>query len=316
MSKLNYGAGASGEWLSGTGFDSGNQYTYSDVQDVSGLPFAVPQEVAASLHYAQNANLTLGGFTPNSTQKFAFIYSSIDQTDRFFTVRANGTIVDNNLNPYIIAGNVAHKLIMREYQAVADGAGTIVFNFSSEGQYDWWLNAVITDYVADPPPTGTLVASFTKSTSSGVAPLTVNFTDTSTNATSWLWNFGDGTTSTAQNPTKTFTTVGTFTVQLTVSNEEGGSNSTSQTVTVTDGTTTTTKTARLEWSRPSNGGVDHYILAESLTSDFANQTETQITDVEIFEKTVNTGTSYYWKIKKVDANGTSFPYSNVITIIP
>lgn len=36
--------------------------------------------------------------------------------------------------------------------------------------------------------------------------------------TSWLWNFGDGTTSTEQNPSHTYTSAGTYTVSLTVNN--------------------------------------------------------------------------------------------------
>lgn len=64
-------------------------------------------------------------------------------------------------------------------------------------------------------------ADFYAETVSGVAPLTVQFYDLSTNATSWAWDFGDGTTSTEQDPIHTYTTGGTFTVKLTASN--GGS---------------------------------------------------------------------------------------------
>lgn len=46
----------------------------------------------------------------------------------------------------------------------------------------------------------------------------VYFTDTSFDADSWSWNFGDGTTSTLQNPTKAYTTPGLKTVTLTISN--------------------------------------------------------------------------------------------------
>ena len=54
---------------------------------------------------------------------------------------------------------------------------------------------------------------------SGIAPLTVNFTDQSTNyPTSWQWDFGDGNSSTQQNPAHTYNTDGIYTVSLAVSN--------------------------------------------------------------------------------------------------
>ncbi len=66
------------------------------------------------------------------------------------------------------------------------------------------------------------VASFTGTPTSGTAPLAVTFTDTSTNSpTSWSWSFGDGGTSTAQNPSHTYTSVGSYTVALTASNSGG-----------------------------------------------------------------------------------------------
>jgi len=71
---------------------------------------------------------------------------------------------------------------------------------------------------------GAPVAQFTATTTWGTARLTVPFTNTSTgNITSYAWNFGDGTTSTAANPTKVYSTAGIYTVRLTVTGP-GGSN--------------------------------------------------------------------------------------------
>ena len=58
-------------------------------------------------------------------------------------------------------------------------------------------------------------AAFGAAPTSGVAPLTVQFTDASTGAvTSWAWDFGDGTTASAASPGHVYATPGTFSVSL------------------------------------------------------------------------------------------------------
>ena len=60
-------------------------------------------------------------------------------------------------------------------------------------------------------------ADFFASPTMGPSPLSVNFTDQSIGEiTSWLWDFGDGETSTEQNPSHTYIDPGTYTVSLTV----------------------------------------------------------------------------------------------------
>jgi PKD repeat protein len=66
------------------------------------------------------------------------------------------------------------------------------------------------------------VADFSVNQRVGNAPFIVQFQDLSTNnPTSWLWQFGDGTTSTQQNPTHTYPSIGAYNVTLTVSNQYG-----------------------------------------------------------------------------------------------
>ncbi|MBC7946933.1 MAG: PKD domain-containing protein [Chitinophagaceae bacterium] len=66
------------------------------------------------------------------------------------------------------------------------------------------------------------VANFTAPITTRCQPdLTVNFQDQSTSAVSWQWNFGDGGTSTLQNPTHTYTNYGSFDVTLVVTNALG-----------------------------------------------------------------------------------------------
>lgn len=63
----------------------------------------------------------------------------------------------------------------------------------------------------------------------------VTFTDTSTddtNISSWYWSFGDGSTSTQQNPNHTYSGADTYNVTLTVTDEHGASDSFSDSVTV------------------------------------------------------------------------------------
>lgn len=67
------------------------------------------------------------------------------------------------------------------------------------------------------PPLANFSANTTTSCSG-----TINFTDLSTNGpTSWLWNFGDGQTSTLQNPSHTYAANGNFTVTLQATNAYG-----------------------------------------------------------------------------------------------
>ena len=69
-----------------------------------------------------------------------------------------------------------------------------------------------------------VTASFSISPSAGVAGVTSFVcTDTSSGATSWAWNFGDGATSSLQNPVHVYTSPGNYTIQLMASGSNGQS---------------------------------------------------------------------------------------------
>ncbi|MFN7670945.1 MAG: PKD domain-containing protein, partial [Planctomycetota bacterium] len=104
------------------------------------------------------------------------------------------------------------------------------FTFTAPGLYDVRLVARNANSQGTTTRVGvvrvvtTPTAAFTASVSAGVAPLSVTFTDASTESpTSWAWDFqNDGVVdSTAQNPTFTYTTPGVYTVRLVATNEAG-----------------------------------------------------------------------------------------------
>jgi len=113
-----------------------------------------------------------------------------------------------------------------------------VHTYSSPGNYTVSLNvtnaggsdtktALNYIMVKMPPP----VANFSATPTTGTAPFTVIFTDTSTGSpTAWNWSFGDGSTvnATIRHPVHTYSTPGNYTVSLNVTNA-GGSNTTVRT---------------------------------------------------------------------------------------
>ncbi|CAL2057315.1 glycoside hydrolase family 48 protein [Tenacibaculum sp. 190524A05c] len=86
---------------------------------------------------------------------------------------------------------------------------------------------------------GSPVASFTTTTDSGVAPLTVGFDassslDPSGGGLSYSWNFGNGNSASTVTATTVFE-VGTYTVSLTVTNAAGQADTVTKVITATDG---------------------------------------------------------------------------------
>jgi len=126
---------------------------------------------------------------------------NIDE-DPLFEDPSNGDFHLTENSPCIDAGNSA---------SIPDPDGTIV----DMGAYYFHQNDVV-------PPT----ADFCADVTTGNAPLTVHFTDTSypgnSDIASWYWNFGDSTFSVEQNPVHTYDSLGIYTVSLRVITENNG----------------------------------------------------------------------------------------------
>jgi len=104
--------------------------------------------------------------------------------------------------------------------------------FTQTGNFLW--NTFVCEFTVG---SGTGNAPPTASFTSSCTDLNCTFTDTSTDSdgtiTAWSWNFGDGATSVAQNPSHTYAAGGTYTVALTVTDNGGATDGVSQPVTVT-----------------------------------------------------------------------------------
>ncbi len=100
-----------------------------------------------------------------------------------------------------------------------------VHTFSHAGSYSVTLT-VYNPMQRDAVTKGDLISvgspsapEFSATLTSGLAPLNVSFTDTSSgNPTQWYWEFGDGTSSNEQNPTHIYDVYGTYDVHLTTTN--------------------------------------------------------------------------------------------------
>ena len=100
------------------------------------------------------------------------------------------------------------------------GTYTVSLTVTTDGGSDTETKANYISVSAPPP-----VVDFTGSPLWGVAPLTVNFTDATLTygqtVLSRLWTFGDGGTSTQQNPSRTYQASGRYSVALTVTTGAG-----------------------------------------------------------------------------------------------
>lgn len=189
-------------------------------------------------------------YSYDSTGTFDITYSDMQTTDirdyLVFTAQGPGNIsrdpefVDTDLrldgsSPCIDAGsNDAAGLPEydiegnpRMINGNSDGVAVVDMGAYEAGEYD--PNLLAANFTVN-PPAGSIAASKTGIIYGPITgSLNVQFTDTSTGTvTSRLWNFGDGQTSTAQNPSHVYTKKGDYTVSLTVTGPDGSDGRTVQ----------------------------------------------------------------------------------------
>ncbi|MFP4622838.1 MAG: PKD domain-containing protein [Gemmatimonadota bacterium] len=260
------GSIASYDWDFGDGND-GSGSTVSHTYAAGGtytVTLTVTDNDGATGSDAQDVSVSDG--TVNSPPSADFTYSASDLTVDFTdqSSDSDGTIDswawDFGDGATSTAQNPSHTY-------GAGGTYTVTLTVTDDdGATDNESQSVtVSSSTTNSPPT----ASFTFTTSDLTADFTDQSSDTDGTIDSWAWDFGDGATSADQNPTHTYASGGTYTVTLTVTDDDGATDSASQDVTVTAPSTGITLSvyaykvrgvqhADLTWSGATSTNVDVY----------------------------------------------------------
>ncbi len=171
------------------------------------------------------AGFTYNPLTPNTTTSINFTDTSEDPDGRVFHWNWNfddGTTstVRNPTHTFASAGTYHVVLQVWDYENATDTyTETIVVSVAGAPNYK-------------------PVANFVFSPSNPNITTTIQFTDSSVDSdgivVGWSWHFGDGSSSTFQNPTHQYTEPGTYWVELEVTDNLGATGSVSKEVSVTD----------------------------------------------------------------------------------
>ncbi|MEJ2622276.1 MAG: PKD domain-containing protein [Candidatus Thiodiazotropha sp.] len=172
------------------------------------------------------ASLSASHTSGNAPLKVSFDASESSDTD--------GTIVNYHWN----FGDGTSKIDMicsKTYNSAGTYSVTLTVTDDRSAKDSTTQLITVTEEEKNNPPT----ASFTASPTNGIAPLTVSFdasasSDSDGHIVSYDWHFGDNTTGTGQNTTKTYPIAGTYTITLTLTDDDNTTASTSKQIVVED----------------------------------------------------------------------------------
>lgn len=173
------------------------------------------------------------------------------------------------------------------------------------------------------PSTSAVTAGFSPSTLQGQAPLDVMFTNSSTGANTYNWNFGNGF-STLDNPSSTYTATGTYTVLLIASN--GNCSDTISARIIVDAATTII--IPNVFSPNGDGANDNFFITttgmESVKCDIFNrwgQVIYKLTSLkQIWDGKLNNGNdavdgTYFYIINASGYDGKTYSYQGPLTLL-
>jgi len=201
-------------------------------------------------------------------------------------------------------------------------SGSIVYHsFSRAGSYR--VTLTVTDNRGGKDSTSKTitvvalpVADFSADPTRGPAPLVVQFTDRSSGEiTSYLWDFGDGGTSSEKNPRYTYRTPGVFTVKLTVKGPGGEDTKTrSNYITVIGpprAPSNLTATARgqtqidLKWLDNSDNEEGFEILRKIQGQSYSSLKKVSSNSTGYSDTGLTPGTTYCYQVRAYNAAGNS-----------
>ncbi|MCK6630235.1 MAG: PKD domain-containing protein [Anaerolineae bacterium] len=178
-----------------------------------GIPaFIVSPDGSTSSNYNLVATTPL---TPNTWYHLAAVFDSQAQTMALYqdgTLAATRSITFNTIYPstapFFLGTNLNNGSAMQFFDGLLDEWRVYARPLSQ---------SEIQALMSTTPP----AVAFNAAPLSGTAPLTVVFTNTTSGTATYLWNFGDGLTSTLVHPTHTYSQARVYTVSLTASGAGG-----------------------------------------------------------------------------------------------
>jgi len=181
------------------------------------------EEIVVLLDFCHSGNFASSLIEPRRI----IVASAADNNEAGYYWEAGNRLSESNKE---IFGNAGSVFFHPFWKRIGEG-GTIeeAYEYGKEQMHRWAIIDPKNSYTVESQDPQMFIppkASITYSPTTNLSILvTINFEDTSINPdgtiTSWLWDFGDGSTSSEQHPTHKYSDKGTYTVQLTVTDEDG-----------------------------------------------------------------------------------------------
>ena len=175
---------------------------------------------------------------PNTSPTAGFSYSpsnpTVDDTLQFTDTSSDsdGTIASWSWN---FGDGTSSTIKNPQHKFSTTGPYTVVLEVTDNDGAKKSISKTIT--ISQPePPNNQPTANFSFNPSTATTNDTIQFTDTSIDTdgtiTSYLWNFGDGTSSTSKNPKHRYTTNGVYSITLEITDNDGATDLTSKAILV------------------------------------------------------------------------------------